>query len=106
MESLERLSRSEPVCELVGPPLVATGATGKQIELLFLDPVLHVPAGTTELVIQVFRVTLEISHHIPTGNQIGHGMRQASAARSLAALHQGPSLPADFVYGRPPPYCA
>ena len=31
----------EQQAELVGPPSVARGAVGEELELLFLDPVLH-----------------------------------------------------------------
>jgi hypothetical protein len=38
--------------ELVGPPVVATGAVGEQPELLFLDPVFHFAARAVDLVVE------------------------------------------------------
>ena len=38
--------------ELIRPPTVATGAVGKQIQLLLLDAVIHVPSGATDPLIQ------------------------------------------------------
>ena len=38
--------------ELVGTHRVVTGAVGKQVELLFLDPVFHVASGAVEFLVQ------------------------------------------------------
>ena len=45
--------------ELVGPPVVATGPVGKQTQLLFLDPVLHL-ASRTILVVKLLRGSGEV----------------------------------------------
>ena len=44
--------------------MVAGGAVGEQIQLLLLDPVLHVPAGTVESVVERLRVALERGDHV------------------------------------------
>ena len=49
--------------ELIGPPAVTGGATREQVELLILDPVLHVAAGTVELVVQVSIRLRKVGHH-------------------------------------------
>lgn len=51
--------------ELVRPPTMAGGATGKQVLLLVLDPVLHIAPGTVDLVVQVLVRLWQVRYHIP-----------------------------------------
>ena len=53
----------EQLPELVGPPAMAGRAPGKQIQLLILDPVLHVAPRTVELVVQVLIRLRQVGHH-------------------------------------------
>src|ERR1700730_14822945 len=45
--------RSEPQSQLVGAHRLGRGAVGAEVELAFLDAVLHVAAGAIELLIEV-----------------------------------------------------
>ncbi len=42
---------------------MAAGSTGKQVQLLFLDPVFHIPSLTVQIVIQRLRVTGQIGYY-------------------------------------------
>lgn len=44
--------RGKPQPQLVGAQGSRAGAVGEQVELLFLDAVLHIPAGAVDLFIQ------------------------------------------------------
>ena len=50
--------------ELVWPPHMTAGAVGKQVQLLFFDAILGFATGAVDLVIQVFRLCLEVGHQI------------------------------------------
>ena len=54
---------------------MATGAIGEPVKLLFLDAVLHVPAGAIHLVVQVLGDALEVGEDIarvgPAGAMLG-----------------------------------
>ena len=43
---------------------MTAGAVGKQIELLLLNPVLHLPAGTIDLVIESLRRAAQVGHDV------------------------------------------
>ena len=43
---------------------MATGAVGKQIELLLLDAIFHLTAGAIEPVVETFRCAAEVRHDI------------------------------------------
>ena len=51
--------RAEQQAELVGPPSVTAGAVGVEVELLLLDPVLHVAACTVDVVVKFLRIAFE-----------------------------------------------
>src|ERR1700731_5282528 len=45
--------RSEPQSQLVGAHRLGRGAVGEQVELAFLDAVLHVAAGAVDLLVEM-----------------------------------------------------
>ena len=53
----------EQQAELVGPPAVAGGAVGEELELLLLDAVLHLAAGAVEMVVEITALAREVGHH-------------------------------------------
>ncbi len=42
---------------------MAAGSTGKQVQLLFLDPVFHISSLTVQIVIQCLRITGQIGYY-------------------------------------------
>ncbi len=53
--------RRQDQAELVGPPFVARGAIGEQVELLFFDAVLHLAALAVEFLVELLSIALEIT---------------------------------------------
>lgn len=60
---------------------MATGAVSEQIQLLFLDAVLHLTARAVELVVEVLGLAFKIRHHI------------AGIATSVGVLELGDNPP-------------
>ena len=42
---------------------MATGSTSKQVQLLFLDPVFHIPSLRVQIVIQSLRITGQVGYY-------------------------------------------
>ena len=47
-----RIGKRHQEAELIAPEDVVGGAIGKQVELLFLDAVFYLPAGTVDLLME------------------------------------------------------
>ena len=44
---------------MIGPPVMAARPVGVEIELLLLDPVLHVTSGAIDFIVELLRVTFK-----------------------------------------------
>ena len=62
-EHIRRRTQKQP--ELVRDESVAACAVGEQIQLLFLDPVLHLAALTVHIFIQLLRIARNVGHDEP-----------------------------------------
>ena len=63
--------RREDQTELVGPPLVAAGAVGKEGQLLLLDAVLHLAAGVVEALVERLRLAFEVGDDVARVGSLG-----------------------------------
>ena len=81
----------ELVCpELVCPERVARGSVREEIQLLLLDPVLHVAAGAVQVLVQLARGP-------GRGVQFGHDEARVGALREMLGLADDPARPRPVV---------
>lgn len=99
----------EQQAEPVGPPAVARGAVGEQLELLLLDAVLHLAAGAVEAVVEGLAVALQIGHHEARIGVLGAALEAGDdpafpgpALRAVAKLGEPLLLAAGFNAGSTP----
>ena len=52
--------RTQEETELIGQEPVATGPIGEQVQLLLLDPVLHLTPPTIDVLVEFLRITRHI----------------------------------------------
>src|SRR6185437_8472065 len=90
--------RCQPQTQLVGAHGGGRGTIGIEIELAFLDPVLHVAAGAVELLVEVFGLALSALERGDDEARIGPilgdlGLADDPALAAPAAARPIPELP-------------
>src|SRR6185312_13706535 len=102
--------RCQPQTQLVGAHGGGRGTIGIEIELAFLDPVLHVAAGAVELLVEVFGLALSALERGDDEARIGPilgdlGLADDPALAAPAAARPIPELP-EVLRGlvRPPAF--